>query len=119
MIEVQLPFPPAALSGHAGGNWRRKAGLHQAHRRDAYFATLDALGRYKPQFPPKGDLLLRMRFFPPDRRSDRCNFANRMKPIIDGIAEALGVNDRRFLPQYDFYPPEPPGRVIISVVAAI
>jgi hypothetical protein len=35
-----------------------------------------------------------MRFFPPDQRSDRTNFPNGMKPIFDGIADALKVNDR-------------------------
>lgn len=31
------------------------------------------------------------------------------------IADALGVNDKRFLPAYEFYPPEKPGRVEVCV----
>ncbi len=58
-----------------------------------------------------GDIPVRVRFVPPDRRSDRVNFANRMKPYFDGIADALGVNDVRFLPSYEFAEPEKPGRV--------
>ncbi|MEN9924037.1 MAG: hypothetical protein RL268_163 [Pseudomonadota bacterium] len=60
------------------------------------------------------DIAIRVRFFPPDNRSDRVNFPNRMKPYFDGIADALGINDRRFLPSYEFLAPEKPGRVEVD-----
>lgn len=34
------------------------------------------------------------------------------------IAEALGVNDARFLPSYEFAEPAKPGRVLVTVGAA-
>lgn len=64
--------------------------------------------------PAAGDVHVRVRFVPPDRRGDRVNFANRMKPYFDGIADALGINDARFLPSYEFAAPEKPGRVEVT-----
>jgi len=55
--------------------------------------------------PGDGDIHLTIRFYPPDNRSDRVNFPNRLKPYFDGLADAWGVNDRRFLPEYKFYAP--------------
>jgi hypothetical protein len=56
-----------------------------------------------------------VRFVPADRSGDRTNYPNRMKPYFDGIAEALGINDARFLPSYEFADPEKPGRVEVSI----
>lgn len=99
---IELPFPPAALSGHNTGHWRVKSALVKKHREWSYAVTLSA----RPKIAETGDILLVMHFHPKDNRGDRTNFANRMKPYIDGIADALGVNDRRFLPSYHFYAPD-------------
>lgn len=108
---IVLPFPPASLSGHAKGHWRTKAAVTARWRHDARLATLAA----KATAPEDGDIAIRIRFVPPDRRGDRTNYANRLKPIFDGIADALGVNDRRFKPSYEFAEPEKPGRVELSI----
>ena len=108
-----LPFPPAILAGNERGNqkwlkiaatkeWRTLARLQAA----PYCRSLD-LGA--------GDIAVSVRFVPADRRGDRVNFPNRMKPIFDGIADALGVNDSRFVPAYTFAAPEKPGRIEITI----
>lgn len=104
---IVLPFPPSSLSGHAKGHWRAKAAETKKWRGWAHTAALAA----KIDAPDEGDIALTIRFIPPNRRSDRTNFPNRVKPILDGIADALGVNDRRFLPSYVFCEPEAPGRI--------
>lgn len=106
-MRLELPFPPAVLSGHNTGHWRVKSTVVAKHRQDAFYATKAA----RPTVPSEGDIRLHIRFVPPDRRGDRVNFPNRMKPYFDGIADALGVNDARFLPSYEFCEPEAPGRV--------
>jgi hypothetical protein len=111
---IVLPFPPASLSGHAKGHWRAKAAATKKHRGWAKTAT-EAV---KPAVPTEGDIPVRIRFVPPDRRSDRTNFPNRLKPYLDGIADALGVNDRRFLPSFEFAEPEKPGRVEVLIGGA-
>lgn len=108
---IELPFPPASLSGHNTGHWRAKSAIVSKHREWARLATLAA----KPVIPETGDIRLSMTFYPPNRRGDRTNFPNRMKPAIDGIAQALGVNDSRFLPAYHFAEPVKNGRVVIVI----
>jgi hypothetical protein len=110
---VSLPWPPASLSGHAKGHWRARSGPTAKHREWARLATLEA----KPSVPAEGDIRVLVRFIPPNRRGDRTNYPNRMKPYFDGIADALGVNDARFLPSYEFAPPASPGGVIIELEA--
>jgi hypothetical protein len=69
--------------------------------------------RIPPQ--PEGDIPILVRFYPPHNRGDRTNYGNRCKPIFDGIAEAMKVNDRRFIPTYIYFDPEKPGRIEIEV----
>lgn len=114
MSAITLPFPPASLSGHAEGHWRTKAEVTRKHRNWARLATLDAKVR---GIPDHGDIRIHVRFIPPDRRGDRTNYPNRLKPYFDGIADALGVNDARFLPSYEFAEPMKPGRVHFTVEA--
>lgn len=99
---IVLPFPPASLSGHHNEHWRKLQPVKAKHRRWASLAALEA----KPSVPETGDIAIRVRFVPPDRRGDRTNYPNRCKPYFDGIADALGVNDRRFLPSYSFAEPD-------------
>jgi len=114
MTTVTLPFPPASLSGHAKGHWRSKSSPTAKHREWARLATLAAA----PKVPTAGDIRIHIRFTPPDRRGDRTNFPNRIKPYLDGIADALGVNDARFLPSYEFAKPAKPGAITITLEAA-
>lgn len=107
---IILPWPPSSLSGHAGGHWTAKSKPTAKHRAWAFAATKAA----RLTVPADGDIRLHIRFVPPDRRGDRTNFANRCKPLIDGIADALGVNDARFLPSYEFAEPKAPGCVEVT-----
>ena len=112
MTAIELPFPPSSLSGHAKGNshWGKSA-VTKEWRERARIATNDA--NISVAFD--GDILVTVHFYPPNERGDRINFPIRMKPIFDGIADALGVNDSRFLPSYHFHAPEKPGAVIVEV----
>lgn len=107
---IVLPFPPSTLSGHNKGHWATKARIVATHRSWAFHATRAA----RASVPAEGDIPIRFVFVPPHNRGDRTNYPNRLKPYIDGIAEALGINDRRFLPSYEFSEPEKPGRVEVQ-----
>lgn len=110
---VVLPFPPSILSGHAKGNgqWAKIAATKEYRALACDEANKGGI----PSLPETGDIRIHFSFIPPDRRGDRVNFPNRLKPYIDGIADALGVNDSRFLPSYSFFDPAKPGKVIIEV----
>lgn len=113
-MKIELPFPPSSLSGHAKGNgqWRKITDTKK-HREWARNAALEA----GLSVPETGDIRIHVRFVPANRRGDKVNFPNRMKPVFDGIADALRVNDSRFVPSYEFAEPEKPGRVEIEVLA--
>lgn len=113
-ILVELPFPPAALSGHNNSAWYTKSAIVAKHRKWAAMATLAAAARVTGP----GDIRISATFYPPDRRGDRVNFPNRLKPYWDGIADALGVNDNRFLPSYHFAEPVENARVVFAIGGA-
>lgn len=108
---ISLPFPPASLSGHAKGHWRDKSGPTAKYRQLARITAMAA--RYT--VPDSGDINVHVTFYPPDRRGDRVNFPNRCKALFDGLADALGVNDSRFVPHFYFCAPEEPGRVEVRI----
>lgn len=110
-ITIELIWPPALLSGHNTGSHWTKASVVKQHREWAWKATLAAKG----SVPAQGDIPISFTFHPPDRRGDRTNFANRLKPAIDGIAQALKVNDSRFLPSYRFGVVIPKGKVVVTI----
>lgn len=110
-MRVVLPFPPSDLSGHNNGSWYDKKRIIATYRAEAFHLTKQEKRNSGFIVPAEGDILIAFYFYPPDDRSDRVNFANRLKPQIDGIAEALGVNDKRFLPSYHFMGIDKPGRV--------
>ena len=111
---IELPFPPASLSGHAKGHWRSKSNPTAVYRELAREAT-KAAGVYVPG--GKGDIRVIVTFYPANRRGDRVNFPIRIKPMFDGIADALGVNDSRFLPSYIFGEPVKGGKVVVQIDA--
>jgi Holliday junction resolvase RusA-like endonuclease len=106
---IEMPFPPSVLSGHNTGHWWKKSPVVKQFRAWAFLATKEVA----PEVPADGDILVSVTFYPPNRRGDRVNFPNRMKPIFDGIADALGVNDNRFVPQYTYGQPTKGGKVSI------
>lgn len=111
-MKVVLPWPPSELSGHNNGSWHNKSKVIATHRALAFHMIREV----RQPLPDEGDILVRVRFVPPDHRSDRVNYANRMKPYYDGIAEGLGINDRRFLPEYHYCEPQNPGRVEVEII---
>lgn len=112
---IELPFPPATLSGHNKGHWYAKSGIVAKHRKWAALATLAAAARA----PETGDIRISVTFYPPDRRGDRTNYPNRLKPYWDGIADALRVNDRRFLPSFHYAEPVKEARVAFVIGGAL
>lgn len=103
---ITLPFPPSTLSGHANGNGRwKKISVTKDWREKAHLAAKAALPPlFVQSLPGEGDIHVHVSFYPPDLRGDRFNYPNRLKPVVDGIADALKVNDRRFHPHFYFCP---------------
>ena len=96
MIEVVLPWPPKDLSPNARVHWTKRSKAAKAYR-SACGWHVRAAGP-KPKFASSGPITLDIEFVEPDKhRRDLDNMLASIKAGIDGIADALGVNDRRFV----------------------
>jgi crossover junction endodeoxyribonuclease RusA len=111
-VLIELPWPPSSLSGHSDKHFWRMRPIIKKHRTWAAMATL-AADISTPE--GDGDIRVSATFYPPDKRSDRVNMPARLKPYWDGIADALKVNDRRFLPSYHFAEPVSNPRVVVRI----
>lgn len=90
---VTLPWPPKGLSPNARTHWRKKAPIAKAYKQACWALTLEA-GVVVPDSPR---LALWLDFYPPDRRSrDDDNLVAAFKSGRDGLALALGIDDKRF-----------------------
>ncbi|MDR6394644.1 hypothetical protein [Herbaspirillum seropedicae] len=100
LVVVTLPFPNPKLNPNRskGLHWSATSGLRKKAHLEGYVLAKDAANRAK--WTPTGDdIALRITFEMPDRRPrDRDNLLAAMKCSLDGIAEALGVDDNQFDP---------------------
>lgn len=93
MIELVLGWPPKELSPNARLHWAQLARAKKKYREACWATTLEQ----QPGPVPSGQLVLELEFFPPNRRThDRDNLTARMKAGLDGMADALKIDDSRF-----------------------
>ncbi len=100
-LKLTLPWPPRELSPNFRGHWTAVAAAKRKYRAACWALTLDAMAG---AIPARSDSKLRVHlvFYAPDRRHyDLDGLLSRMKSGIDGVADALKVNDRRFRPSLD------------------
>ena len=119
-MRIVLPWPDKRLSPNARLHWKPKSAGVKKARWDAAYAALEAAGgalsEFRRTWAEQTRIPVRFRFYAPDRRArDDDKVIACMKAARDGIADALGVNDRRFQSTYEFAEPEKPGRVEIEV----
>lgn len=94
--DLWLPWPHKDLSPNGRAHWARKAKATKAAR---YLAGVLTMGAgWQSVALPDGRLHLWIDFFPPTKRlPDDDNMLSRCKAYRDGIADALGIDDRRFV----------------------
>jgi len=97
MIEVVLGWPPSDLSPNKRLHWAKVATAKKHYRQACLSVTKEQLKKYPKLNNLPEVLVLEMTFIPPDKRSyDRDNLVARMKSGIDGLSDALRINDKRF-----------------------
>ena len=93
-IEINLPWPAKALHSNARCHWAVKAGATTKARHEACMMAKQAgVGLW-----PEADILIE--YWPPSRRGDPQNVPSSLKAYIDGIADAMGCDDRKFRVDY-------------------
>lgn len=96
MKELILPWPHKDLSPNARVHWRQKAQTTKNVRRSTM--VMAVLADWNGADLPDGRLHLHVTFYPPTKRlPDDDNMLARFKPYRDGIADALGIDDKRFI----------------------
>lgn len=96
--EFVLPWPPATLSPNARQHWSRSMKAKKSYRKACWIAAVSAAFEDRISLhPPAGPLTLQLQFRPPTKAEfDKDNLVARMKAGIDGIADALQIDDKRF-----------------------
>ena len=100
MNTVKLPWPPKELSPNSMLQWSKKAKKKKEYRIACWTLSLEA----KLVAPPgEGKIPIEITFYPPDKRHrDADNMVASIKSGLDGVADALKINDKRFLPTFKF-----------------
>lgn len=93
-LHITLPWPPRALSPNVRVHYMALARAKKRYRQACH---LQAIAGHCRQMAPDTRLHLRLTFVPPDkRRRDLDNLIASMKAGLDGVADALGVDDSRW-----------------------
>ena len=114
-ITIALPWPDKALWQNTKPHWSIIAAATKAARLYAWTATLEHGGRHMA-FTGRPRLV--WTFHPPPRSTaDLPNAIAAMKPSIDGIQDAIQIDDRHFLNAFpeEFGESVKGGKVIVTI----
>ncbi len=111
-LRVICPYPPAALNPNARAHWSKKSTVAKAYRHACWALAREAV----LIAPAAGPIHLRLDFFPPDRaQRDDDNAEAAFKAGRDGIADALKVDDSRFVVRRHWHS-EPRACVVVTIL---
>ena len=89
-ITVTLPWPAKPLHSNARCHWAEKSRATKKARAEACTMAEQAGVGCWP------DATILIEYYPPTRRGDPQNVPTSLKAYIDGIADAMGCDDRAF-----------------------
>lgn len=114
--EITLPWPAPALRSNARGHWAKKARATKDARNHAWAVAMAA-----PRIERIPDATIFIEYYPPSRRGDIHNVPASLKAYIDGIADAMGCDDKDFTVDYptQWAGVSKPGRVVFRIVPPV
>jgi crossover junction endodeoxyribonuclease RusA len=96
-MQITLPWPPSILSPNTRVHWAPRAKAVASYRNECGWRAR-AQGVYPVEVGP---VRMTITFHPPDaRRRDRDNMIASCKAMMDGLADAMILDDRFFIPTY-------------------
>jgi crossover junction endodeoxyribonuclease RusA len=103
-LEIRLPWPSRAMSSNARGHWSKKAKAASMYRYTCKMISLETIQAGKWDIQALRDMVAAgtelhvfLDFYPPDRRRrDDNNLPGLFKSGLDGVADALGIDDYLF-----------------------
>jgi crossover junction endodeoxyribonuclease RusA len=118
VITITLSWPDRALSPNFSGKLRDKIRAKRCYRDDAYWLTREAIqSATRRVFSDTNTTIpVSLLFCPPNHIArDLDNMQASVKHGLDGIAAAMGVNDRLFRPSSDWGDVCKGGKVVVTV----
>ena len=109
---IDLPWPHKSLSPNARIHWAPKAKLTASYRSECGWRA-----RAQGVYPTDADRVrMTITFCPPDaRRRDMDNLVASTKALRDGLMDALGVDDSKFIVTYAIGDIEKGGLVRVEI----
>lgn len=115
VVTVRLPWPPDELKSNSRAHWAQK---HRATAKARYWAKTAAM-EAKVGTCPNATLFIE--YYPPSYRGDVQNVPSSLKAYIDGIADAMGCDDKGFKVDYPsvWAGKKPGGEVVFRIVPPV
>jgi crossover junction endodeoxyribonuclease RusA len=115
-VIIRLPFPHASLFPNRknGKDYHATLAAKQKQKEDGFYAT-KAVGAFKDH---DGYIPISLLYLTPDKRHRDCdNMLAASKALLDGVASALGIDDKCFRPiLVDWaHGPDKVGALIVAV----
>lgn len=115
MITITLSWPAKELSPNARLHWAKKAKFTRDARYAGYCA-IDWRRGDRMAFIDRDKLRVKFTFHPADkRRRDLDNLISSTKAHRDGIADALGIDDSKFILSAEIGEPRKPACVVVEI----
>lgn len=109
-ITVSFPWPSSLLSPNGRAGFREKARLtKQTRSRAAKIADEHGVN------PITAGAVIQVTYFPPSARWDDDNIRAMGKVTLDGLADAMGANDRTFHPEVIIGAPKKGGEIEVVI----
>ena len=112
-FSIELPWPQRVLFPNARPHWAVKSKKVKVHRNWARIVTMNEV---KAPIHPKGRIGYTIDFTPPiNRKRDEDGILSACKSYLDGVADALGVNDTLFtIKGMQGHPAQAPGAIKLT-----
>lgn len=112
MLTFVIPWPPPALSPNARNHWAKLARAKKKYREEcSWKARAQGVRRIAAE-----RLDVSFTFFPPTKhRHDVDNCIARAKSGIDGIADAIGVDDSCWRMIFEVAEQAPGGKIEVTI----
>lgn len=111
-MKIELPFPPKELKPNGGTkHWAVKSKAAKSHKQQCYL-----IAKVNPPLIEDWEIPITITFHPKTKhKTDIDNLLASFKYGLDGIADAWGVDDCRFIPTLRRGEPVKGGLVIVEV----
>lgn len=113
---IELPWPPAELNPNNKAHWAVKSRRARMYRNMCLVLARSAAQAQNYRLAGLGKIGFFIEFCPPDRRRrDDDNMLASFKSGRDGVADALSVDDNRFVTSFEVGKPIEDGLVVVKV----